>query len=263
MSSIMGRILTALWPSKSVPPAGIYQLLLKPGISLLSPENRSPISSLLELSLVAKQDYLANLVKETYETMRFLHGNKMPFRVKVISREASHSLRYGLANADHSILLKGDKALIEEFSSRLRETILRDQHEARLDSPQVTGQKPENWLLAANSIPINSYTNSSGGGNGWLKTLGIAGLMLGVVAALAWFSSPQMLGQNSALEAAITHLRKRGAGELQLLSRDLVNGGEKFYFQGPQENYTVIVDKNGHVYSWSRTPSAREGHGLA
>lgn len=259
MNSILNRILTVFLPWKYGSTAGIYQLILKPGLSLLSREDHGRTSSELRLSLISRPDYLASVVKKSYESVKFLNGGKIPFRVKLISQSVSNSLRYGLVEADHSIQVKGEKHYIEDFTARVRETILNDQREARFDSPHVTSQSPDNWLAASASVPVNLSQSSSDQGGGWLKSLGVAGLLLGVVAALAWFSDARTTKQSDAVLVAVNHLRRRGAGELQLARKELVEGGEKFYFQGPTEDYTVVVDKDGRVYSWSRGPSNRGG----
>ncbi len=261
VSSLAGKVLEALWPWKTGPGASVYQLLTGAGLSSLSGLTYGAQSREVGLSLVGSADYLAGVVKRSMESMKFLHGKNLPLDVNVTTQKLSQSLQYGLMRVDHTLQLKGDKRYMDEFLERLRTSIVIDQREPRLDSPQVISQFPEGWLttgsppgLASGTIPVESSSSST--------ALGITALLLGVIASL-FLLSRRLPGNNSvnALQAAVTHLEKRGLQDPQLLGEEPVEGGEKFYFQTPTENYTVVVDKNGRVFSWSRVPFNPGGPG--
>lgn len=256
ISSLANRVLTLIWPWKTGPLSNVYRILLQPGLSPFTRTNPGSTTSEVGISLVARPDYLQEVVRHSYESMKFLHGKKLPLQVRVTTRSQAKSLRYGLVQADHSVQVKGEKRLVEELLGKVRDAIERSQREPRLDSPQVIGQASGNWLQTS-SAPVTVSQNRDD--NGWLGSLGAVGLTLGIIAALTWLSKSGGSSGKSALQTAVTHLRKRGANELQLLHQERVDGGEKFYFQGPTDNYTVIVDKNERVYSWSRVPSEKGG----
>jgi len=261
LNSLATKLLGVFWPWKSGFGASVYQLLTGPGMNSLSGLYPGTQSSQVNLSLIARPDYLANIVNRSLSSMKFLYGKNLQLDVKVTTRKLAQSFRYGLVKADHLIQMRGKTLYSDEFLDRVRASILADQREPRLDSPQVISQYPENWLTVASSAAVTTGNTSSESGNP-LTALGITGLLLGIIAAL-FLLSKRGPGQSevSPLQSAMAHLDKRGLRGSQLLSRTSVEGGEKFYFQTTTENHTVIVDKKGRVFSWSRVPL--DGGGVA
>ena len=262
LNSLATKLLGVIWPWKSGPGASVYQLLTGPSMNSLSGRYSGTQSKQVNLSLIAQPDYLANIVNRSLSSMKFLYGKKLPLDVKVSTQSLAQSLRYGLVKTDHSIQMRGETRYSNEFLDRVRATIAADQREPRLDSPQVMSQYPENWLTARSGALVTTGNIPSESIKP-LTALGITGLLLGIIAAL-FLLSKRVPGQSEVnpLQTAVDHLEKRGLRESQLVSRNSVEGGEKFYFQTPTENYTVIVDKEGRVFSWSRAPLDRGGEAM-
>ncbi len=254
MSGLLEKIAETVWPLESGPGQTLYQL-----VSRLVPSGSSAGSTVrqVRMSLVSPPGYLDSIVKDALETVKFSNGNKLPIKVKLYTRDLSSSLRYGLVQSQQTLLVSGNENISSQFLSQVRDSIVQDTRDSRMNTLQVLSVLPENWL------EISSSTSPSLGSpilpDKTVSGLGLTGVLVGAIAGLLLLTSHRRSNHGmSHLQEAAAHLEKRGFRNPQLVKQASVEEGEKFYFRTPHGECTVVVDKKGRIFSWSRIPSGNE-----
>src|SRR5881409_4183142 len=168
MTGLLEKITETVWPWQSGPGRTLYQL-----ISRFTPSAPTAGNSVqqVRVSLISTPGYLDSLVKDALETVKFSNGNKLPIRVKLFTRDVSSSLRYGLVQSQQTLLVSGNKNISDQFLGQVRDSILQDTRDSRMNTPRVLSVIPENWLETTNSANSSSIGPVSPN-----KTLGGLGL---------------------------------------------------------------------------------------
>ncbi len=252
MSAIVEKIVETFWPWESG--QALYQTLSR---LLLTSSNSGSMMQQVRLSLISPPGYLDSIVQDALDTIRFRSGRKPKIKVKLSTRDVSNSLRYGLVESRQTLLVTGDKSLNEQFLGQVRDSIVQDTHDSRINTPRILSVSPENWLdtSPATSSPLPSPTGPSNA----LRGLGITGILVVAIAGLLLLANRRGGdGGMSHLQEAASHLERRGFHNPQLVRQASVEEGEKFFFQTPEGDCTVVVDKKGRIFSWSRIPSGSE-----
>src|SRR5262249_21398857 len=140
-----------------------------------------------------------------------------PIRVKLSTRDVSSSLRYGLVQSQHSLLVSGDKGVGDQFLSRVRASLNQDAHD-RMNTPRVLSVSPDSWLEA--SPLTSSPLGTIGTPNNSLGGLGLTGILAGAIAGLLLLSKARTKDSRvNGLQEASAHLEKRGFQNLELLEK--------------------------------------------
>ena len=254
MSGLLEKITETVWPWQSGPGQTLYQL-----ISRFTPSVPTTVTGIqqVRVSLISTPGYLDSLVKDALETVKFSNGNKLPIKIKLSTRDVSSSLRYGLVQSQQTLLVSGNKNISDQFLGQVRDSILQDTRDSRMNTPRVLSVLPQNWLETTNSA--NSSSIGPVSPNKILGGLGLTGILVGAIAGLLLLTNHRRGTDGmSHLQEAASHLERRGFHNPQLIRQASVEEGEKFFFRTTQGECTVVVDKKGRIFSWSRIPSGGE-----
>ncbi len=254
MSGLLEKITETVWPWQSGPGQTLYQLISR--FTSSAPATGTGVQQ-VRISLISTAGYLDSIVKDALEAVKFSNGNKLPIKIKLSTRDISSSLRYGLVQSQQTLLVSGNKNIGDQFLGQVRDSIVQDTRDSRMNTPRVLSVLPQNWLETTNSANPSSIGLVSS--NKTLGGLGLTGILVGAIAGLLLLTNHRRGTDGmSHLQEAAAHLERRGFHNPQLIRQASVEEGEKFYFRTPQGECTVVLDKKGRIFSWSRIPSGDE-----
>src|SRR5438093_299208 len=153
MSGLIEKITETVWPWPSGPGQTLYQLISR--FTQSAPTTGNGVQQ-VRISLISTPGYLDSIVKDALETVKFSNGNKLLIKVKLYTRDISGSLRYGLVQSQQTLLVSGNKNISDQFLGQVRDSIVQDTRDSRMNTPRVMSVLPQNWLETNNSVRSSS-----------------------------------------------------------------------------------------------------------